>query len=50
MLEPFVDPRVELDVHRERVLHPERVGAARRRRQAAAGDGEDDLGAIAVAP
>ena len=44
----LVDPGVELDVHRERVLHVERVGERAGDEQAAARDAEDQIGLEAV--
>ena len=47
-LEALVDARVELDVHRERVLDAERVGERPGDEQAAARDREHHVGPVAV--
>jgi hypothetical protein len=47
-LESRVDPGVELDVHRERVLHAEGVADRGRNEQPAARDREHDVGPVAV--
>ena len=47
-VQALVDAGVELDVHRAGVLHPERVAERAGDEQAAAGDGEDHVGPLAV--
>jgi len=47
-LKPRVDAGVELDVHREGVLHAERVAEGARDEHPAAGDREHHVGAVAV--
>ena len=47
-LEALVDPGVELDIHRERVLDVERVAERAGDEQAAAGDREHHVGGVAV--
>src|SRR3954468_1641315 len=43
-VEPLIDPRVELDVHHEEVLHVEGVAEGAAEEEAAAGDRQDRVG------